>query len=249
MADNSVRDHNSVFNAPLQQMDGGRISRRIPPYPEPRNIEGHRKLDAALMSHAYALCKALGIKFNPSDIDYLVFRACGRRMLRARSWEWLLESLLKNEPQLREQSDVALAVAFMRGRLVGIDEDDRRLIASQIGKDRMSHRRQQFAAERDGNGGDQDFFSAASWKKLRYEVLSESGGRCALCGRSYRDHGVQLEVDHIKPRSRFPALSLVKSNLQVLCSDCNLGKGNRDDRDWRTQKDGPAAPNCPLDGA
>ena len=42
-----------------------------------------------------------------------------------------------------------------------------------------------------------------------------------------------LQVDHIKPRSKFPHLALEISNLQVLCRDCNLGKGNRDATDWR----------------
>jgi hypothetical protein len=42
-----------------------------------------------------------------------------------------------------------------------------------------------------------------------------------------------LHVDHIKPRSKFPHLALSLSNLQVLCRQCNLGKSNTDDTDWR----------------
>lgn len=45
-----------------------------------------------------------------------------------------------------------------------------------------------------------------------------------------------IHVDHIKPRSKFPELSLVQSNLQILCADCNLGKSNKDQTDWRTPK-------------
>ena len=41
-----------------------------------------------------------------------------------------------------------------------------------------------------------------------------------------------VHVDHIKPRSKYPKLALVKSNLQVMCEDCNLGKVNTDTIDW-----------------
>ena len=67
----------------------------------------------------------------------------------------------------------------------------------------------------------------------RYKALRHSDGRCQLCGRSKRADGVILHVDHIKPRSRFPELALDVANLQVLCEDCNLGKGNSDTVDWR----------------
>jgi X-X-X-Leu-X-X-Gly heptad repeat protein len=42
-----------------------------------------------------------------------------------------------------------------------------------------------------------------------------------------------LHVDHIKPRSLYPARALDPENLQVLCRDCNLGKSNKDATDWR----------------
>jgi 5-methylcytosine-specific restriction endonuclease McrA len=80
---------------------------------------------------------------------------------------------------------------------------------------------------------DDGFYKSEAWRELRFVALKRADGCCALCGRSNRLHGVVLHVDHIKPRSRFPHLSLVASNLQVLCEDCNLGKGNRDTTDWR----------------
>jgi 5-methylcytosine-specific restriction endonuclease McrA len=36
----------------------------------------------------------------------------------------------------------------------------------------------------------------------------------------------------VKPRRTHPSRALDLSNLQVLCSTCNWGKGNRRD-DWR----------------
>ena len=70
------------------------------------------------------------------------------------------------------------------------------------------------------------------WLNLRYFALKESNGKCCLCGMGYSD-GVKLHVDHIKPKSKFPELMYNKDNLQVLCHDCNMGKSNLDDTDWR----------------
>lgn len=81
------------------------------------------------------------------------------------------------------------------------------------------------------------FYDSSAWRALRFDVLKESNGCCCLCGRSHRAHGVEIHVDHIKPKSLYPELALTKSNLQCLCKDCNLGKSNRDDTDWRTATD------------
>lgn len=56
------------------------------------------------------------------------------------------------------------------------------------------------------------------------------------CGANPSD-GVKMHVDHIKPRSKFPELALVLDNLQILCEDCNLGKSNKDETDWRGSLD------------
>lgn len=77
-----------------------------------------------------------------------------------------------------------------------------------------------------------ELYSSDEWRKLRYEVLREQGGRCQLCGRG-REHCVILHVDHIIPLSVDWSKRLDKNNLQVLCEDCNLGKSNTDTIDWR----------------
>lgn len=76
--------------------------------------------------------------------------------------------------------------------------------------------------------GNPDFYTTKRWLALRYDALKRSDGRCELCGSSD-----SLHVDHIKPRSLFPELAYEPTNLQVLCRDCNFGKGNRDSTDWR----------------
>ncbi len=81
------------------------------------------------------------------------------------------------------------------------------------------------------------FYLCQPWRELRYLALRNCGGKCQCCGASASD-GVQLHVDHIKPRSMFPELALKLENLQVLCADCNIGKGAWDITDWREQWDG-----------
>jgi 5-methylcytosine-specific restriction endonuclease McrA len=79
---------------------------------------------------------------------------------------------------------------------------------------------------------DKQFYSSQKWKEIRYIALQQSGGKCTLCGASSKD-GVQLHVDHIIPRSIAPKKRFDLDNLQILCSDCNLGKSNYDTTDWR----------------
>ncbi len=77
---------------------------------------------------------------------------------------------------------------------------------------------------------------------LYYQVLKESGGRCALCGATKKER--PLHVDHIKPRSRGGKNEL--ANLQVLCIACNLAKSNKDDTDFRSNLEAEQDPSCPF---
>ena len=79
-------------------------------------------------------------------------------------------------------------------------------------------------AYRPGMG--KEFYRTKEWRRVRWHVLSCSNGQCAMCGATARSTGQPMHVDHIKPRSKFPHLELVRSNLQVLCADCNVGKGS-----------------------
>lgn len=79
-----------------------------------------------------------------------------------------------------------------------------------------------------------DFSQDKRWLRVRYEVLARDGAKCACCGSTAAD-GKVMHVDHIKPFSKAPELIYDASNLQVLCADCNIGKGNRDATDWRDE--------------
>ncbi len=76
-----------------------------------------------------------------------------------------------------------------------------------------------------------NFYSTQAWRAARFAALKRCDGRCQLCGA--RAGKYALHVDHIKPRSLYPARALDPENLQVLCRDCNLGKSNKDVTDWR----------------
>ena len=64
-----------------------------------------------------------------------------------------------------------------------------------------------------------------------WAVLARDKCTCCSCGRSTRQDGVLLEVDHIMPRSRGGTDAV--GNLQTLCKKCNIGKSNRDDTNLR----------------
>lgn len=75
---------------------------------------------------------------------------------------------------------------------------------------------------------------------LRYQVLKEGGGHCALCGATVNDR--MLDIDHIIPRSKGGKTEY--SNLQVLCSRCNRSKRNLDDTDFRSLVRESLDPEC-----
>lgn len=96
------------------------------------------------------------------------------------------------------------------------------------------------------------FYSCEEWRKLRYRVLRKYSAKCMCCGRSPKEHGIVIHVDHILPRSKFPKLELSFDNLQLLCADCNIGKSNLDATDWRPdlsideKLDLDSLDNCPF---
>lgn len=73
------------------------------------------------------------------------------------------------------------------------------------------------------------FYRSFHWRKVRYEALLLSKGCCMACKRT----NLPLHVDHIKPLRKYWKLRLEIDNLQVLCAECNHGKGNWDETDWR----------------
>lgn len=73
------------------------------------------------------------------------------------------------------------------------------------------------------------FYDLKEWLELSFKVRSKYPHQCMCC---FKTHG-PMHVDHIKPKSKFPDLALTEENLQILCRDCNLGKSNRFNTDFR----------------
>lgn len=76
------------------------------------------------------------------------------------------------------------------------------------------------------------FLRTFEWRKVRMQALKKYGAKCMCCGATPAT-GAVMNVDHIKPRKLWPSLALDINNLQILCHDCNHGKGNWDMTDWR----------------
>lgn len=75
------------------------------------------------------------------------------------------------------------------------------------------------------------FYRSKRWLEMRYLILKKQGNLCKACGRGPKQ-GAVIQVDHIYPRYIFPELAFDPANLQVLCSDCNTGKGVKDKTKW-----------------
>lgn len=66
------------------------------------------------------------------------------------------------------------------------------------------------------------------WIRIRSEVFKIHGKVCLCCGSTE-----DIAVDHIKPYSLYPELSMDINNMQPLCRSCNSKKGNRRITDYR----------------
>ena len=105
-------------------------------------------------------------------------------------------------------------------------------ILKRLGFDKSSPRKAKKKKRPPNDVNSKEFLNSYAWRKLRMVVLTKYGATCQCCGRSRVD-GVIIHVDHIKPRRKYPKLALVEGNLQILCHECNHGKGNWDETDWR----------------
>ena len=75
------------------------------------------------------------------------------------------------------------------------------------------------------------FNSSKEWKELRLVALNIYGSVCLKCGSIK-----QINVDHVKPKSKYPELALDIDNLQILCWLCNREKNHHDETDYRNLK-------------
>lgn len=195
------------------------------------HIPSHRKwptaLREAVWSHLSELANAASVS-PEGKVNERVSKLAGRDLGTSEAWEWLLASYAEDHP------GAYVTIRVQAG-------DPKHCNAVRPSKVRQAWKRRARKAEKRRNlkvsrtlrKPDDGFYKSEAWRELRFGALKRADGKCVLCGRSHREHGVILHVDHIKPRSRFPKFALDAANLQVLCEDCNLGKSNRDTTDWR----------------
>jgi HNH endonuclease len=83
-----------------------------------------------------------------------------------------------------------------------------------------------------------EFYRSHGWRRLRVDALEGNRERYGTltCECCLTMAAGQWHVDHIRPRSSHPELALEPANLQVLCEDCNVGKGARYATDWRCEE-------------
>jgi hypothetical protein len=83
-----------------------------------------------------------------------------------------------------------------------------------------------------------EFYKSWEWRTLRMKVLKKYGPVCQCCGAragqtAASGDPVRICVDHIQPLAKRWDLRLDEGNCQVLCDECNQGKGAWDETDWR----------------
>lgn len=95
------------------------------------------------------------------------------------------------------------------------------------------------AQKQERNNDDPFYKRKYQWGKLRLKIISRDNGFCQRC---YYKYGIindeNLQVHHIKPRSKYPELTFDESNLVTLCKTCNTHLGVREelDFDWKKRE-------------
>lgn len=107
-------------------------------------------------------------------------------------------------------------IELLRNRVIQLERQNRRLKLTIASGDKNPKIGQAFQKTEKAK----EFYRSKKWRSLRFNFCMTNERKCKLCGSQTR-----LHVDHIKPRSLFPELALEPNNLQILCEECNIGKG------------------------
>ena len=125
------------------------------------------------------------------------------------SFDIVLHNLLDNKRKMRQQT----------------------LISSEPDKYEKDEFCRMITHEEPYYNNERSFYNSEEWKALRQEAFREYGSQCLRCGNKNN-----LDVDHVKPRSKYPELELDLNNLQILCRECNCLKGCKDSPEWDFRK-------------
>lgn len=77
------------------------------------------------------------------------------------------------------------------------------------------------------------FYTSAKWRKFRIMILKRDGAHCQRCIIKYHFIvSTNLEIHHIKPRSKYPELAYDEDNCITLCKSCNTQLGVKEELDF-----------------
>lgn len=74
--------------------------------------------------------------------------------------------------------------------------------------------------------------SSIRWRTMRKTVLDRDKWTCRSCGYTGQD----MQIDHVKPRHKWPELTWDMDNIQTLCKPCHFAKTGGDYRQWKPEK-------------
>ena len=90
------------------------------------------------------------------------------------------------------------------------------------------------------------FYQSKAWRLIRSVAVRRDNGRCRECGRAVT--GRAAHVDHIQSRRTHPELAYNIDNLRLLCVQCHMRKGSREDGVLGHKTSGPYVGGCAADG-
>lgn len=71
---------------------------------------------------------------------------------------------------------------------------------------------------------------------VRNKLFEKCCGSCSYCRRPVGHYGWAWHIEHVLPKSKYPAKAFLLSNLTVGCVHCNMWKGSRVDKQLTTRK-------------
>lgn len=97
-------------------------------------------------------------------------------------------------------------------------------------KDRADYQRQYY----EQNKEQVKILTGARWRKLRKQIMQRD---LYICQRCYHKYGTinteDLQVHHIKPRTKYPELIYEPTNLVTICGTCNKQLGVKEELDFK----------------
>lgn len=76
--------------------------------------------------------------------------------------------------------------------------------------------------------------SSRRWAKKRNYIIKRDGSVCQRCLIKYNIvNAEELQVHHIKPRTKYHELMYEDSNLICICGSCNRQLGTREELDFQ----------------